>query len=92
MANARLTLSSTGMNPDEARDVITRHLQRIDHSGLIFVFNKGGYVGNSVGMEIGDAYARRKPVHVLAAISDPFLMSLVTAVVSLDELLQLVQA
>jgi nucleoside 2-deoxyribosyltransferase len=43
-------------------------------------------------MEIGYAYARRKPVYVLAPIPDPFLMSLVTAVVSLDELLQLVHA
>jgi nucleoside 2-deoxyribosyltransferase len=41
-------------------------------------------------MEIGYAYARRKPVYVLAPISDPFLMPLVSAVMSIEELLQLV--
>jgi nucleoside 2-deoxyribosyltransferase len=81
-----------GMAPAEAKEAILQHLQRMDRADLIFIFNKGGYAGNSVLMEIGYAYARRKPVYVLAPIPDPFLMSLVTAVVSLDELLQLVHA
>lgn len=69
-----------------------QHLQRMDQADLIFLFNKGGYTGNSVIMEIGYAYARRIPVYALAPIPDPFLMPLVTAVVSLEELLQLVHA
>lgn len=80
------------MTPDEARDAITRHLQRIDHADLIFVFNKGGYVGHSVVMEIGYAYAQRKPVYVLAPMPDPFLMPLVTAVLRIEDLLHLVRA
>ena len=32
---------------------MTRHLERIDRADLVFVFNKGGYVGNGVAMEIG---------------------------------------
>ena len=43
-------------------------------------------------MEIGYAYARRKPIYVLAPMPDLFLMPLVTAVVSIEALLQLVQA
>jgi hypothetical protein len=43
-----------------------RHLERMDRAEIIFVFNKGGYAGNSVVMEIGYAYAQRKPVFVLA--------------------------
>ena len=78
------------MTADEARDAITQHLERMDRAECIFIFNKDGYLGNSVVMEIGYAYARSKPVYVLALIHDPFLMPLVSAVVSIEELLQLV--
>ena len=78
------------MTTDEARDAITRHLERMDRAEVIFAFNKDGYLGNSVVMEIGYAYARRKPIYVLAPLHDPFLMPLVRAVVSIEELLQLV--
>jgi nucleoside 2-deoxyribosyltransferase len=77
------------MTADEARDAIMQHLERMDRAEIIFVFNKGGYVGNSVVMEIGYAYARRKPVYVLIPLHDPFLMPLVSAVVSIEELMQL---
>jgi nucleoside 2-deoxyribosyltransferase len=75
------------MTADEARDAIMQHLERMDRAEGIFVFNKDGYLGNSVVMEIGYAYARRKPVYVLAPLHDPFLMPLVSAVVSIEELL-----
>jgi nucleoside 2-deoxyribosyltransferase len=78
------------MTADEARDAIRQHLERMDRAEIIFVFNKGGYVGNSVVMEIGYAYARRKPVYLLAPLHDPFLRPLVSAVVSIEELMQLV--
>jgi nucleoside 2-deoxyribosyltransferase len=54
------------------------------------MFNKDGYMGNSVVMEIGYAYAQRKPVYTLTPIQDPFLRSLVTTVVSIEELMHLV--
>ena len=78
------------MTADEARDAITQHLERMDRAEYIFIFNKDGYLGNSVVMEIGYAYARRKPVYVLAPIDDLFLMPLVSAVVRIEELRQLV--
>jgi nucleoside 2-deoxyribosyltransferase len=78
------------MTADEARDAITQHLERMDRAACIFVFNKDGYLGNSAVMEIGYAYAHRKPVYALAPIHDPFLRPLVSAVVSIEELLQLV--
>lgn len=77
------------MSTDEARDAIMRHLERMDRAECILVFNKGGYLGNSVVMEIGYAYARRTPIYALAPLHDPFLTPLVSAVVSLEELLQL---
>jgi hypothetical protein len=80
------------MTADEARDAIMQHLERIDRAEYICVFNKGGYLGNSVVMEIGYAYAHHKPVYALAPIHDPFLMPLVRAVVSIEELLHVVVA
>jgi hypothetical protein len=79
------------MSPGEARDAITRHLARMDRADLIFVFNKDGYVGNSIMMEIGYACARRKPIYVLAPIQDQCLMGLVSAVVNIEKLVQLAQ-
>jgi nucleoside 2-deoxyribosyltransferase len=78
------------MTADEARDAITCHLERMDRAECIFVFNKGGYLGNSVVMEIGYAYARQKPVYVLTPVQDQFLRPLVSGVISIEELLQLV--
>jgi hypothetical protein len=80
------------MTADEAKEAILHHLARMDRAALIFMFNKGGYAGNSLLMELGYAYARRKPIYLLAPMPDPFLMSLVTAVVSLEDLLHLAQA
>jgi len=85
-------LAPQAMASDEAKEAILQHLQRMDRADLIFIFNKGGYAGNSVMMEIGYAYARRKPVYLLAPLPDPFLMSLVTGVVSIEDLMRLVQA
>jgi nucleoside 2-deoxyribosyltransferase len=78
------------MTADDARDAIMQHLERMDRAECIFIFNKGGYLGNRVVMEIGYAYARRKPIYVFAPIHDPFLRPLVNAVTSIEELLQLV--
>jgi len=56
------------------------------------VYNKDGYVGNSVVMEIGYAFARRKPLYALRPIQDPFLMGLVTAVLSPEDFIEVARA
>ena len=80
------------MTADEARDAIIQHLERLDRAECIFVFNKDGYLGNSVVMEIGYAYAQHKPVYALAPMHDLFLRPLVRAIVGIEELLQLVHS
>lgn len=37
----------------------------IDRADLVFVYNKDGYSGNSVTLEIGYAYAMKKPIYAL---------------------------
>ena len=43
-------------------------------------------------MEIGYAFARRKPLYALRPIQDPFLMGLVTAVLSPEDFIEVARA
>ena len=80
------------MTHEDARAAILHHLELMDRADWILIYNKDGYLGNSVLMEIGYAYARRKPLYALAPIQDTFLMSLVTAVVSPEDFMEFARA
>ena len=41
------------------------HFSKIQNADVIFIYNKGGYSGNSVTLEIGYAVALGKPVYAL---------------------------
>ncbi len=41
------------------------HLHKIRMADVVFVYNKGGYIGPSVSMEIGSAVALGKPIYAL---------------------------
>jgi len=41
------------------------HWRKIDLADAVFIFNKNGYIGNSVNLEIGYTVARSKPIYVL---------------------------
>lgn len=41
------------------------HLEYIRKADIVFVYNKGGYMGNSVTMELGAASALGKPIFAL---------------------------
>lgn len=86
---ADLLRDPTTMSDGDAKATILLHLERMDQADLILVYNEDGYVGNSVAMEIGYAYARRKPLYALAPIRDPFMMGLVTAVASVGDFMEL---
>ena len=80
------------MTEEDAKATILSHLERMDRADLVLIYNTDGYVGNSVVMEIGYAYARRKPLYALMSIQDQFLMSLVTAVVSPEDFIEVARA
>ena len=73
----------------EATATILAHLERMDRADVILVFNPDGYVGNSVAMEIGYAYAQRKPLYALQPIPDQFLMGLLSGVMSPNKFIEL---
>ena len=43
------------------------HFQKIKMADAVFIYNKGGYIGNSVTLEIGFAVALGKPIYALEA-------------------------
>ena len=43
------------------------HFQKIRMADVVFIYNKGGYIGNSVTLEIGFAVALGKPIYALEA-------------------------
>jgi hypothetical protein len=66
-------------------------LKKIDDSNIIYIVNPGGYVGNSVCIDIGYAYAKNKPIYVLHELVDPPLMSLVRGTLSFEKLISLLK-
>jgi hypothetical protein len=62
-------------------------LRRIDESDIVYVFNPKGYVGKSVSIDIGYAYAKNKTIFAMDRVDDPPVMDLVNAVLSPKELI-----
>jgi hypothetical protein len=66
-------------------------LKKIDQADVVYVVNPEGYVGKSVSVDIGYAYARNKPIYVMHSIEDPPVMNLVSSVLSFEELIHLLK-
>jgi nucleoside 2-deoxyribosyltransferase len=66
-------------------------LEKIDCADMVYVVNPGGYIGRSVSVDIGYAYARSKPVYAMHAIDDPPVMNILAGVLSQEELVELVK-
>ena len=46
------------------------HFYKISRADVVFIYNKGGYSGNSVTLEIGYAVALGKPIYALSEKDD----------------------
>jgi nucleoside 2-deoxyribosyltransferase len=62
-------------------------LEKIDAADVVYVVNPDGYVGRSVCVDIGYAYAKGKPVYCMYPIDDPPIMSMMKEVLSFQELI-----
>jgi nucleoside 2-deoxyribosyltransferase len=62
-------------------------LEKIDEADVVYVVNPNGYVGRSVCIDIGYAYAKGKPIYAMHAIVDPQVMSMVKGTLSFEELI-----
>jgi nucleoside 2-deoxyribosyltransferase len=61
-------------------------LKKIDGADVVYIVNPEGYVGKSVSVDIGYAYAKKKSVYVMHPVNDPPVMDLINGVLSLSEL------
>jgi hypothetical protein len=66
-------------------------LEKINQADVVYVVNPGGYLGKSVSVDIGYAYAKSKPIYVMHPIEDPPVMSLVKGILSFSELINLLK-
>ncbi len=65
-----------------SRDAESTFMQKIDRSDIVYIINPDGYIGASVTLEIGYAFAKSKPIFALENISDITVMSLIDKVLS----------
>lgn len=61
-------------------------LEKIDAAQAVYVVNPDGYIGKSVSVDFGFAYARAKPIYSMRPIEDPPLADLTAAVLTPAEL------
>ena len=66
-------------------------LDKIDEADIVYVVDPNGYVGKSVSVDIGYAYARKKSIYVMTQIDDPPVMKLVKGALSFQEVLTLLK-
>lgn len=57
-------------------------LKKVDDADIIYVVNSQGYIGKSVSVDIGYAYAKNKSIYVMHPVDDPPLMDLINGVLS----------
>jgi hypothetical protein len=62
-------------------------LKKIDDSDVVYVLNPEGYIGRSVSVDIGYAYARNKPIYAMHSIDDPPVMRMIKSILSFEELI-----
>lgn len=67
------------------------HLSNIRKSDVVYIFNKGSYLGPAVTVEIGFSLALNKPLYAKAAIKDITVTNFIKAVVSPDKLHRLLR-
>jgi nucleoside 2-deoxyribosyltransferase len=60
-------------------------LKKIDDADVVYVVSPEGYVGKSVCVDIGYAYARNKPIYAMHSIDDPSIMGIIHGILSFEE-------
>jgi hypothetical protein len=70
------------MSKKRDSDGILGCLRRIDDADVVHIVNPEGYVGRSVCIDIGYAYAKNKPTYVMHKVDDASVMELITGVLS----------
>jgi len=75
----------------DAFECTVRCFRKIDESDIVYVLDKGGYMGKSTLLDMGYAYAKNKAIYALEPIDDLAVMSLIKAVIPPARLIQIAQ-
>lgn len=67
-------------------------LRKIDDSDMVYIVNPEGYVGRSVSVDIGYAYAKNKPIYAMCPVTDPPVAGLISEIVTPDALIDLIKS
>lgn len=67
-------------------------LRKIDDADVVYIVNPEGYIGKSVSIDIGYAYARNKPIYVMHPVDDPPVMDLINGILSPKALIDFLKA
>ena len=67
-------------------------LKKIDNVDVVYIVNPEGYIGKSVSVDIGYAYARNKPIYVMHLVDDPPVMDLINGILSPKALIDFLKA
>ncbi len=72
--------------------LITNYFKHISESDAVFIYNKNGYIGTSVTMELAYAFAMKKPIYAFHADEDITRGSLITKITpTSNELVELLK-
>ena len=78
--------------PEMTHKLVQDHFDKIDKSESLFVINPGGYIGNSVKVEIGYAKGVGKKVYFLEKTNQQELDCLVDSFIPMNELRKLIKS
>lgn len=83
-----ITLGNAPITWEHKKQLTHEHNERIDKSDCIYVINEGGYIGESVSMEMAYAKGRGKKVYALEKALTPSKEAYIDEVISIEELIQ----
>jgi hypothetical protein len=75
------------MSKEMDSDGILGCLKKVDDADIVYIIDPQGYVGKSVSVDIGYAYAKNKSIYVMHPIDDPPIMKLVNGILSPKDLI-----
>jgi hypothetical protein len=67
-------------------------LKEIDDADIVYVVNPRGYIGKSVSVDIGYAYAKNKSIYIMHPVEDPPIMDLIDDILSPEALVDFLRA
>jgi nucleoside 2-deoxyribosyltransferase len=66
-------------------------LKKIDAADIVYVVDPEGYVGKSVSVDIGYAYAKNKSLYAMYQVDDPPVMDLIDGILAPEELVDFIK-